>query len=100
MVKGFRGWQDNMAILNEFFEWNPAELAKAMTDAGRHIVITTAKDDTTNPPCMQEWWHEQLQNQRWSVMILFGLSSSRRNSSRFSVLFVREVGPAVRKRFP
>jgi len=58
MIKGYRGWQDNMAILNEDVPFDTKTLAAKMQ--GKKIIITSAADDTTNPPIMQTWWQEQL----------------------------------------
>ena len=60
MVKGFRGWKDNMAILNEDVPFDPFALAKALRHRGRKMVIASSVDDTTNPPIMQEWWAKNL----------------------------------------
>ena len=55
MVKGYRGWADNMVVLNQDVPFPVKELAK-VTSGGRKFVISTAPDDTTNPPNMQQWW--------------------------------------------
>jgi hypothetical protein len=60
MVKGFRGWAGNMAILNEFMPWGTRKLAAKLTNAGKSIVVTSAKDDSTSSPVMQEWCIDQL----------------------------------------
>ena len=59
MVKGFRGWADNMAILNEDLPFDVSELGKITSD-GKRFVISTAPDDVTNPPEMQQWWAENV----------------------------------------
>eukprot|EP00947_MAST-08B_sp_MAST-8B-sp1_P002993 g2993.t1 len=58
--KGFRGWQDNMSILNEDVPFDTHALGTALTAQGRKIIITTSPDDTTNPPIMQRWWADHL----------------------------------------
>jgi pimeloyl-ACP methyl ester carboxylesterase len=77
MVKGFRGWQDNMAILNEDVPFDTQALASDVVKKnGRKLIITTSPDDTTNPPVMQEWWKENLPgSELMHVKPLFDLSA-------------------------
>jgi pimeloyl-ACP methyl ester carboxylesterase len=60
MVKGFRGWADNMAILNEYMAWDTKAFAAKLAAAGKKIIVTSSPDDSTNPPIMQEWWIGEL----------------------------------------
>ena len=61
MRKGHRGWQDNMAILNENVPFDTKAFAEKLAGTmGKKIIITTAADDTTNPPIMQHWWVKNM----------------------------------------
>lgn len=63
VIKGHRGWSDNIAVLNEDLPF-PAKELSSLTAAGKAIVISSAPDDETNPPAMQEWWVRQIQGAR------------------------------------
>ena len=55
----YRGIPDNFPTMAEdYSQWIP-KLSLLIHDQ-RKIVITTAPDDTTNPPVMQYWFHEKV----------------------------------------
>ena len=47
----------------EHLEWLP-ELQK-LTETGHAFGITSASDDTTNPPLMQKWFHASVPGAVW-----------------------------------
>jgi hypothetical protein len=49
----YRGWTDNMRVINGAWDFDLARVAQ-MNGGGR-VVVTSAPDDTTNPPEMQKW---------------------------------------------
>ena len=59
VVKGHRGWCDNMYNINEDLPFPTNEL-DFVSEKGLKFVITSAKDDTTNPPRMQQYWAESI----------------------------------------
>lgn len=55
VVKGHRGWSDTMATINEDLPF-PANELNFVHEKGMKFVMTSASDDTTNPPQMQAYW--------------------------------------------
>jgi pimeloyl-ACP methyl ester carboxylesterase len=61
--KGHRGWADNMAVLNEDLPF-PIEELGFVHAAGNAFVLTSAVDDTTNPPAMQLYYRDNIPGAR------------------------------------
>lgn len=56
----YRGYTDNMHTVIDDIPFSLNELGDRLTARGSKIGITTAPDDTTNPPAMQRWFHSEL----------------------------------------
>mmetsp|Transcript_36954 Transcript_36954/g.68200 ORF Transcript_36954/g.68200 Transcript_36954/m.68200 type:complete len:200 (-) Transcript_36954:148-747(-) len=54
-----RGWVDNIHVLMDKPPFEMTAIGEVSANGGR-IVITTAADDTTNPPEFQQWFHEAI----------------------------------------
>eukprot|EP00941_MAST-03F_sp_MAST-3F-sp1_P001229 g1229.t1 len=59
VVKGHRGWTDNMATINQDLPFPNHEL-NFISEKGLKFVLTSSNDDTTNPPAMQRYWAETI----------------------------------------
>lgn len=55
----YRGIVDNLDTIMKPLPFSLQKLQE-LVDTGSAIGITTAPDDTTNPPFMQEWFHTQI----------------------------------------
>merc|ERR1711971_713752 len=56
----WRGLTDNMHLITEGIPFSLQELGEKLALRGVRLGITTAPDDTTNPPVMQQWFHAQI----------------------------------------
>ena len=59
VVKGHRGWSDNMNTINEDLPF-PVEELSFVHENGFKFIITSSNDDTTNPPQMQRYWANSI----------------------------------------
>mmetsp|Transcript_39381 Transcript_39381/g.76492 ORF Transcript_39381/g.76492 Transcript_39381/m.76492 type:complete len:388 (+) Transcript_39381:21-1184(+) len=63
-----RGWVDNIHVVMDDPPFNMTTVGKVAAN-GRRVVITTARDDTTNPPEFQKWFHAAIPG---STLLEFG----------------------------
>eukprot|EP00928_Gymnodinium_smaydae_P086784 TRINITY_DN71211_c0_g1_i1.p1 TRINITY_DN71211_c0_g1~~TRINITY_DN71211_c0_g1_i1.p1 ORF type:complete len:391 (-),score=28.76 TRINITY_DN71211_c0_g1_i1:90-1220(-) len=75
----YRGWTDNMHTIMDDIPFSLSDLGGRLSARGTKVGITTAPDDTTNPPAMQAWFHSQLKGSKllqfeagWGHVHLFG----------------------------
>ncbi|CAE8609542.1 unnamed protein product [Polarella glacialis] len=59
-IKGHRGLADNAHTINENFPKGTLEGLEKLVASGRKLVLTSAPDDTTNPPVMQQWYIDHI----------------------------------------